>query len=159
MSLRSRTRTQRWRNRAIRQLHTCQMNFEYAWGQIPEDERPQTPPSSESQDSEFVVSSFSESPQTDYRRPNTRSQTGCRPQETMHRSESMDSSDSDPSQASSGRKRPLNPITLKFCTQRCLLSLAGALMWSYTYKGEIAIDTLLAASFWCSCSSSSWMKT
>ncbi|KAK9427247.1 hypothetical protein V1505DRAFT_404887 [Lipomyces doorenjongii] len=39
----------------------------------------------------------------------------------MHRSESMDSSDSDPNQASSGRKRPLN--TAAFCTQRCLLTL------------------------------------
>ncbi|KAK9492622.1 hypothetical protein V1508DRAFT_323938, partial [Lipomyces doorenjongii] len=149
MSLRSRTRKQRWRNRAIRQVHTCKMDFDYAWAQIPEDERHQTPPSSESQVSEFVASSVSESPQPDYRRPNTQSQTGCRPQATMQSSESMDSSDSDPNQASSGRKRPLNPITLlppsqrhsrqigsqsdrvgrrqhhttKFCTQRCLLSL------------------------------------
>ncbi|KAK9311345.1 hypothetical protein V1524DRAFT_419076 [Lipomyces starkeyi] len=80
-------------------------------GIIPEDERHQTPPSSESQVSEYLASSLSESPQPDHRRPNTRSQTGCRPQETMHRSESMDSSDSDPNQASSGRKRPLNLIT------------------------------------------------
>ncbi|KAK9348128.1 hypothetical protein V1522DRAFT_426935 [Lipomyces starkeyi] len=124
-------------------------DFDYAWAQIPEDERHQTPPSSESQFSEYLASSLSESPQPDDRRPNTRSQTGCRPQETMHRSEFMDSSDSDPNQASSGRKRPLNLITSlppsqqhsrqigsqsdrvarrqhhtpKFCTQRCLLSL------------------------------------
>ncbi|ODQ68758.1 hypothetical protein LIPSTDRAFT_60119, partial [Lipomyces starkeyi NRRL Y-11557] len=111
MSLRSRTRKQRWRNRAIRQLHTWNMDFDYAWAQIPEDERRQTPPSSESQVSEYLASSLSESPQPDHRRPNTRSQTGCRPQETMHPSESMDSSDSDPNQASSGRKRPLNLIT------------------------------------------------
>ncbi|KAK9249003.1 hypothetical protein V1506DRAFT_526681 [Lipomyces tetrasporus] len=75
MSLRSRTRKQRWRNRAIRQLHTWNTDFDYAWAQIPEEERHQTPPSSESQ-------------------------TGCRPQQAMHRSESMDSSDSDPNQAS-----------------------------------------------------------
>ncbi|KAK9311311.1 hypothetical protein V1524DRAFT_387905, partial [Lipomyces starkeyi] len=148
MSLRSRTRKQRWRNRAIRQLHTWKTDLDYVWAQIPEDERDQTPPSSESQ-SEYQVSSLSESPQPDGHRPITRSQTGCRPQETMHRSESMDSSDSDPNQASSGRKRPLNLITslppsrrrsrqigsqsgqvsrrqhhtVKFCTQRCLLGL------------------------------------
>ncbi|KAK9241777.1 hypothetical protein V1506DRAFT_549683 [Lipomyces tetrasporus] len=148
MSLRSRTRKQRWRNRAIRQLHTWKTDLDYVWAQIPEDERHQTPPSSESQ-SEYQVSSISESPQPDGHRPITRSQTGCRPQETMHRSESMDSSDSDPNQASSGRKRPLNLITslppsrrrsrqigsqsgqvsrrqhhtVKFCTQRCLLGL------------------------------------
>ncbi|KAK9342009.1 hypothetical protein V1522DRAFT_439075 [Lipomyces starkeyi] len=144
MSLRSRTRKQRWRNRAIRQLHTWKTDFDYAWAQIPEDERHQTPPSSESQVSEYLASSLSESPQPDDRRPNTRSQSDCRPQETMHHS--------DPNQASSGRKRPLNLITsvppsqqhsqhsrqigsqsdrvgrrqhhtAKFCTQRCLLSL------------------------------------
>ncbi|KAK9358014.1 hypothetical protein V1504DRAFT_365678, partial [Lipomyces starkeyi] len=149
MSLRSRPRKQRWRNRAIRQLHTWKMDFDYAWAQIPEDERHQTPPSLESQVSEYLASSLSESPQPGYRGPNTRSQTGCRPQETMHSSESMDSSDSDSNQATSGRKRPLNPVTslppsqrhsrqirsqsdrigrrkhhtAEFCTQRCLLSL------------------------------------
>ncbi|KAK9384366.1 hypothetical protein V1515DRAFT_618117 [Lipomyces mesembrius] len=137
--LRSRTRKQRWRNRAIRQLHTWKTDFDYAWAQIPEDERHQTPSSSESQVSEYLASSLSESALPDDRRPKTRSQTGCRPQETMH----------NPNQASSGWKRPLNLITsltpsqqhsrqigsqsdrvgrrqhrtATFCTQRCLLSL------------------------------------
>ncbi|KAK9372754.1 uncharacterized protein V1513DRAFT_473576 [Lipomyces chichibuensis] len=37
-----------WRNRAIGQLKTWKTDFDYAWAQIPEDERHQTPPSSES---------------------------------------------------------------------------------------------------------------
>ncbi|KAK9234555.1 hypothetical protein V1525DRAFT_452607 [Lipomyces kononenkoae] len=136
ISHRSGARKQKWRNHSIQNLHTWEIDLDYIWSQIPEEERYQSPPSSESQ-----VSLYSPSPSLAMgggHRPTIRSQTRCGPQETMHRSESMDSSDSDSIQATSGRKRTLDQISketvqvtegrrrhyrAEFCTQKCLLGL------------------------------------
>lgn len=137
-------RGQGWRNDAMRQLHVWETDFEYILVQISVEELHQTPPGSE-----YLPSSPLGSPTTENHRPCTRSQTGCAPQETTRRSGSTDSSDSDPSQAASARKRNFSEITsspptqrssrqrstrndqrgqcqhhtAKFCTQRCLLGL------------------------------------
>ncbi|KAK9390345.1 hypothetical protein V1515DRAFT_612850 [Lipomyces mesembrius] len=125
-------------------LHIWETDLDYVRAHISADELRKTPQISESSES-----SESQSPTTDDRRPNTRSQTGCRPEETMHRSKPDDESDPNLNQTTSGRKRALNQITpsppptqrwsrigsqsdrrgsgqhhtAKFCTQRCLLGL------------------------------------
>ncbi|KAK9237156.1 hypothetical protein V1525DRAFT_173960 [Lipomyces kononenkoae] len=150
ISLRSGARKQKWRNHTIQNLHTWETDLDYIWSQIPEEERHQSPPSSESQVSLYSPSPSLGAPVGGGHRPTTRSQTRCGPQETMHRPESMDSSDSDSNQATSGRKRTLDQISssapltqpssqqrdssshrrgrrwhyrAEFCTQKCLLGL------------------------------------
>ncbi|KAK9364330.1 hypothetical protein V1509DRAFT_636732, partial [Lipomyces kononenkoae] len=117
MSLLSQPRDQDWRNNAARQLHRLEPAVGVTLAQISEEEPQNVSPDSESQGSEYLLSSTSESVASDVSQPNTRSQTGCRPQETMDRSESMDSSDSDssesdPNQATSRRQRNVNQSTL-----------------------------------------------
>ncbi|KAK9366303.1 hypothetical protein V1509DRAFT_583526 [Lipomyces kononenkoae] len=150
ISLRSGARKQKWRNHTIENLHTWATDFDSTWAQIPEEERHQRPPSSESQVSLYSPPASWRSPVAGGHLPNTRSQTRCRPEETMHCSESTDSSDSDSNQATSGRKRTLDQISssspptqtsseqsdssshrrgrrrhhrAEFCTQKCLLGL------------------------------------
>ncbi|KAK9368215.1 hypothetical protein V1509DRAFT_624596 [Lipomyces kononenkoae] len=149
MSFLSPVRDHEWRADATRDVHIWKTNFEQERAQMLADELGETPQISESQVSECVPSSPSESPTTDDRRPNTRSQTDCSPVETMHRSKSDDESEPDPNKTISGVKRSLNQITpspqptprwsrigsqndrrgsgqhhtTKFCTQRCLLGL------------------------------------
>ncbi|KAK9263142.1 hypothetical protein V1519DRAFT_441083 [Lipomyces tetrasporus] len=158
MSFLSPVRDNEWRSAAIGQLHIWETDSKFFRTQSPEEQI------SESQVSEFLPSSLSESPTTDDRPPNTRSQTGCRPEETMHRSKSDDESDPDPNRTTSGRKRALNQITpsppptqrwsrigsqsdrrgsgqhhtAKFCTQRCLLGLRhGGILDSHCPNVEL----------------------
>ncbi|KAK9236709.1 hypothetical protein V1525DRAFT_195030 [Lipomyces kononenkoae] len=123
MSLLSRRREQDWRNDARQHLHRWERKSDDTSAQISEEDRQTAPTSSESQVSEYLESSLSKSPASDDRRPNLRSKTGCRPQETMHNPESMDSSDSDspdsdPNRTTSALKRTLDQLTSQPRTQR-----------------------------------------
>ncbi|KAK9369507.1 hypothetical protein V1509DRAFT_638641 [Lipomyces kononenkoae] len=86
MSLRSGgARKQNWRNQTIENLHTWSTDLDYIWSQIPEGERHQNPPSSESRVSLYSPPAPLRSPVASGHRPITRSQTRSRPQETKRR--------------------------------------------------------------------------
>ncbi|EED11524.1 conserved hypothetical protein [Talaromyces stipitatus ATCC 10500] len=142
-----------WRNAARSQLHIWKTSFDHTRSQIPDEELQEAPPnseypSSEATGSEYLPSSPLESTSEQARRISSRSQGTCVDPEIPQR-EPMDSSDSDTSPATHGRKRGFSQImpsppsqrsatrpadstppsdqrqqhTSRFCTQRCLLGL------------------------------------
>ncbi|OJJ47661.1 hypothetical protein ASPZODRAFT_1739647 [Penicilliopsis zonata CBS 506.65] len=152
MSFHSQIRDQEWRNTARSRLKIWKTSFDHTRSPIPDKELRESPPnsehaSSESSGSEYLPSSPLEST-GQARRMSSRSQGNCADIETPRR-EPTDSSDSETSPATQGRKRGFSQImsssssrrsskrpnnsthpsdqrqqhTSRFCTQRCLLGL------------------------------------
>jgi Lipopolysaccharide kinase (Kdo/WaaP) family len=153
MSFNSQIRDQTWRNDARSRLHIWKTSFDHTRSQIPDEELQTAPPDSEYPSSEFTSSEYMPSSPListsgQARRIPTRSQGNCSDDEISRR-EPMDSSDSDTSPATQGRKRGFSQImssppsqrvstrpagsttphdqhqqhTPHFCTQQCLLGL------------------------------------
>ncbi|KAL4756341.1 uncharacterized protein BDW70DRAFT_154280 [Aspergillus foveolatus] len=119
LAFRSPTRSQEWRESARQGLEIWTTSFDHTYSQIPEAERQQAIPHSDSTTLEFsspgsgsayVPSSPPDSPTAGGRRVGTRSQASCAPPGSQRRSQSPDSSGSDTNHAT-GRKRNFSQVT------------------------------------------------
>ncbi|KAK9245763.1 hypothetical protein V1506DRAFT_521583 [Lipomyces tetrasporus] len=123
MSFLSPVRDHEWRSDAIRQLHIWETDLDYMRAQIPADELRKIPQISESQVSECLSSSPSESPTTDDH------QITPSPPPTQRWSRIGSQSD----RRGSGQHH-----TAKFCTQLCLLGLQhGGILDSHCPNVEL----------------------
>ncbi|KAL4924650.1 uncharacterized protein BDV17DRAFT_208325 [Aspergillus undulatus] len=118
LAFRSPTRSQEWRESARKDLEIWTTSFDHTYSQIPEAERQQVIPHSDSATPEFpspesgsacLPSSPPDLPTAGGRRVATRSQASCAPPEAERRSQSPDSSDSDANPT--GRKRGFSQVT------------------------------------------------